>query len=73
MNEPKIAPQTLPEKSTAKSDKGSNLERIMGELYVPLFFAALCLLGIIAAGLNPRFLVNEIITRLARNSFLVLS
>ena len=73
MNEPKITPQTLPEKTAGQVKTGKKFEGIMGELYVPLFFAVLCLLGIVAAGLNPRFLLNEIIIRLARNSFLVLS
>lgn len=40
---------------------------------VPLFFSALCVAGVIAAGLDLNFLINEIITRLGRNSFLVLS
>lgn len=73
MTESKIAPQTSPVKTTEKTQKGNNLDQILGEMSVPIFFALLCLIGIIAAGLNPRFLVNEIITRLARNSFLVLS
>lgn len=40
---------------------------------VPLFFSILCLAGIIAAKLDLNFLINEIIGRLGRNSFLVLS
>lgn len=40
---------------------------------VPLFFSLLCLAGIIAAKLDLNFLINEIIGRLGRNSFLVLS
>ncbi|MGE5528978.1 MAG: ABC transporter permease subunit [Patescibacteria group bacterium] len=40
---------------------------------VPLFFAALCAAGVIAARLDANFLINEIVTRLGRNSFLVLS
>jgi simple sugar transport system permease protein len=73
MTEPKIVPQTFPENPEVKLNKGKNVEQILGELSVPIFFTVLCLFGIIAAGLNPRFLVTEIITRLARNSFLVLS
>ena len=73
MTEPKIAPQTLPENPKVKPNKGKSVEQILGELSVPIFFTVLCLFGIIAAGLNPRFLVTEVITRLARNSFLVLS
>lgn len=73
MTAPKITPQTLPDQTTEKAPHRSHLDRILGEMSVPIFFALLCLFGIIAADLNPRFLVNEIITRLARNSFLVLS
>ncbi len=40
---------------------------------VPLCFSLLCLAGIIAAKLDINFLINEIIGRLGRNSFLVLS
>lgn len=40
---------------------------------VPLFFLVLCGLGAHYSGLAWPFLTNEIITRLARNSFLVIS
>lgn len=40
---------------------------------VPILFAVLCGLGILVADIDPLFLINEIITRLARNSFLVLA
>ncbi|MFZ5925494.1 MAG: ABC transporter permease subunit [Bacillota bacterium] len=40
---------------------------------VPLFFAALCVVGMIAARLDVNFLARELIIRLGRNSFLVLS
>jgi simple sugar transport system permease protein len=73
MTEPKIVLQTLPENPKVKPNKGKSVEQILGELSVPIFFTVLCLFGIIAAGLNPRFLVTEVITRIARNSFLVLS
>lgn len=46
---------------------------ILSKNVVPLFFLVICILGIWAADLNLKFLVGEIITRLARNSFLVLS
>lgn len=72
MADTKVAPKTL-KKPAAKEGNKTNVERTLSELSVPLFFTLLCLAGIIAAGLNPRFLINEIITRLARNLFLVLS
>jgi simple sugar transport system permease protein len=40
---------------------------------VPVLFAVLCALGVILAEIDPLFLANEIISRLARNSFLILS
>lgn len=40
---------------------------------VPILFAVLCALGVVVAEIDPLFLINEIITRLARNSFLVLA
>ncbi|MGE5507540.1 MAG: ABC transporter permease subunit [Chitinophagales bacterium] len=49
------------------------VQAVLSRGAVPLFFAVLCLAGIIAARLDPVYLVNEIITRLGRNSFLVLS
>jgi simple sugar transport system permease protein len=40
---------------------------------VPIFFAAICIFGVISANINMSFLMSELISRLARNSFLVLS
>ncbi|MBK8233314.1 MAG: ABC transporter permease, partial [Candidatus Eisenbacteria bacterium] len=40
---------------------------------VPILFGILCLVGIVAARISPPFLLNEIVTRLSRNLFLVLS
>ncbi|HBG14682.1 MAG TPA: ABC transporter permease, partial [Synergistaceae bacterium] len=40
---------------------------------VPLFFIVLCVFGGYYSGLSLPFLINEIITRMARNSFLVIS
>ena len=74
MADSKVAPKTSLQKPPVKQDNNqSSFDRILSELSVPLFFALLCFAGIVAAQLNPRFLINEIITRLARNLFLVLS
>ena len=74
MADSKVAPKTSLQKPPVKQDNNqSSFDRILSELSVPLFFALLCFAGIVAAELNPRFLINEIITRLARNLFLVLS
>ena len=51
----------------------SRLAAALGQGTVPIFFSLLCLGGIIAAGLDINFLINEILTRLGRNSLLVLS
>ncbi len=40
---------------------------------VPVFFFVLCVIGGYYSGLPLPFLLNEIITRMARNSFLVIS
>lgn len=40
---------------------------------VPILFAILCTLAAWMAKMDPLFLINEIVTRLARNSFLVLA
>jgi simple sugar transport system permease protein len=40
---------------------------------VPVIFAVLCVTGVVAADISLPFLLNEVITRLARNLFLVLS
>jgi len=40
---------------------------------VPAFFAVLCIIGVVVAKLDLNYLINEIFTRLGRNTFLVLS
>jgi simple sugar transport system permease protein len=40
---------------------------------VPILFAVLCIAGVQAAGISVPFLANEVVTRMARNLFLVLS
>ena len=40
---------------------------------VPLLFVALCVFGVVAASIPLPFLANEVVTRIARNLFLVLS
>ncbi|MDQ7793290.1 MAG: ABC transporter permease [bacterium] len=51
----------------------SDVLGIVRQNAVPLLFLALGLAGVLATGMNPYFLANETINRLARNSFLVLS
>lgn len=55
------------------SRPGRAVSAVLRNGSVPLFFTALCAAGIIAARLDLTYLANEMIGRLARNSFLVLS
>ncbi len=52
---------------------GGKLSKVLKKNAVPIIFLVLCLLGYIFAQMPLVFLLNEIIIRLARNSFLVLS
>ena len=52
-----------------KKNMGSFLRR--GS--VPIMFAVICALCIPIAGLSPSYLANEIVTRMGRNAFLILS
>ncbi|MEG1684070.1 MAG: ABC transporter permease, partial [Oscillospiraceae bacterium] len=40
---------------------------------VPLMFILICAVGIPLAGFSPGYLINEIVTRIGRNAFLILS
>ena len=50
-----------------------NLKRTAQGNLVPILFTVLCVAGVIAAGIPWPFLANEVVSRLARNLFLVLS
>lgn len=52
---------------------GNPLGKFVMRHPVPLAFAALCLLTVIAADLPTTFVINELVVRLSRNLFLVLS
>ena len=57
-------------------NKGHLVEKARRKLIewaVPLLFFGLCLIGAYFARLNPVFLINEIIMRMARNPLLALS
>ncbi len=57
------------EKTMRKAKFGAFLSRAS----VPMMFIIICALCIPIAGLSPNYLVNEIVTRMGRNSFLILS
>ena len=51
----------------------SKVKRILSRNAVPILFAIVCLLGVFYANRPFQFLLMEIVKRMARNSFLVLS
>ncbi|SDY87738.1 simple sugar transport system permease protein [Proteiniborus ethanoligenes] len=56
-----------------KKNIGKTLGKFFKKYAVPIIFLVLCLVGYVFAEIPFIFLLNEIIIRLARNSFLVLS
>jgi len=67
---PSTAPAPLPTPSTAR---GAAFRSALAHSAVPVLFAILCLIGIIAARLTPEYLVREMLVRFSRNAVLVLS
>lgn len=57
----------------SSSRKGFSLKRFLGQNTVPLMFILICAVAIPIAGFSPAHLINEIITRMGRNAFLILS
>jgi len=57
----------------ARKMESFQLLGIIKKNIVPILFAILCLVGSFYAKLPLNFLLNDIIIRMARNSFLVLS
>jgi simple sugar transport system permease protein len=55
-----------------KSSKNPVLELIRNNL-VPIMFVIICAVSIPVSGFSPGYLLNEIITRMGRNTFLILS
>ena len=65
-----------PKQEFKKEVSLGNLEKVrrkLIELAVPLLFLGLCAIGAYYAQLQPMFLINEIIMRMARNPLLVLA
>ncbi len=52
---------------------GRRLRDALAHAAVPLLFALLCVFGILAARINPEFLLREMLSRFARNAVLVMS
>ncbi len=53
--------------------KRFNIKSLLINNSVPLLFLVVCIAGVFISGLPLRFILNEIIVRLARNMFLVLA
>ncbi len=54
-------------------EKSVPFRAVLRQLSVPLMFIVICVFCIPLSGLSPRMLINEIVTRIGRNSFLILS
>lgn len=50
-----------------------NLKRLVQDNSVPLMFVVICLICLPLAGYSPSYLINELVTRMGRNTFLILS
>lgn len=64
------------EKTTMKnnySDIWKKIREFVGNNTVPIMFIIICLICIPLSGYSANYLISEIITRIARNSFLILS
>ena len=51
----------------------NNLGDFLSRFSVPLMFVLICVICAPISGLSPSYLVNEIVTRMGRNAFLILS
>lgn len=69
--------QKQPLKDTVKTSSlrtpGLNLRQIIFDNIVTIIFVVICFLGLLVAKQPAAFVVNELVLRIARNSFLVLS
>ncbi|MDF2840053.1 MAG: inner-rane translocator, partial [Clostridia bacterium] len=54
-------------------EKSFNLLHLIANNSVPLLFLLICAIGVYYSGINVKFIFNEVVTRIGRNSFLVLS
>ena len=50
-----------------------NPKRLLQDNSVPLMFVVICLICLPLAGYSPSYLLNELVTRMGRNTFLILS
>ena len=59
--------------STKQQNAGKTALNFLRNNTVPLMFIIICAVCIPISGFSPSYLLNEIITRLGRNAFLILS
>ena len=50
-----------------------SLKRLLQDNSVPIMFVLICLICLPLAGYSPAYLLNELITRMGRNTFLILA
>ena len=55
-----------------KNDFGKKLLSFIGSNSVPILFVLICIVCIPVSGFSPSYLINEIVTRMGRNIFLIL-
>ena len=60
-------------KMTNTPSKQQRAGELLRRSSVPIMFIVICAICIPISGLSPNMLVNEIVTRMGRNSFLILS
>ena len=58
---------------TANTSKSKKLVRFLANNTVPILFLFICAFGIPLSGYSASYLISEIIVRLVRNSFLIVS
>lgn len=60
-------------KEKNKKIEGNRILEFAGNNSVPIMFVIICAVCIPVSGFSPGYLLNEIMTRLGRNAFLILS
>lgn len=68
-------PEMIPERTprVVKLGTADNIRKILLDSSVPLLFIAICLAGVVVSKLPLLFIADTLLTRVTRNSFLVLS
>ena len=59
--------------SDLRLNKREKMQRFLADNIVPVLFVIICAVGFPLSGYSPNYLINEVITRIGRNSFLVVS